>query len=204
MTNYYYSENPDIEHQERKWNFNLLGNEFRFVTDNGVFSKRTVDFGSRTLLEALEESHLFDEMDGKVLDVGCGYGPIGLAIAKKYPQLEVDMVDVNNLALDLAKENAGTNGIHNVNIFASNVYQQIIPTDYSAIVSNPPIRAGKKVVHEILEGAFDHLKDGGTLTVVIQKKQGAPSAKKKMEEVFGNCQMIARNKGYQILQSKKG
>lgn len=204
LTNYYYSENPDIEHQERKWNFNLLGNEFHFVTDNGVFSKRTVDFGSRTLLEALEESHLLDEMDGKVLDVGCGYGPIGLAIAKKYPQLEVDMVDVNNLALDLAKENAETNGIHNVNIFASNVYQQIIPTDYSAIVSNPPIRAGKKVVHEILEGAFDHLKDGGTLTVVIQKKQGAPSAKKKMEEVFGNCQMIARNKGYQILQSKKG
>lgn len=203
MTNYYYSEHPDVEHQERRWNFDLLGNEFYFVTDNGVFSKRTVDFGSRTLLDALEATGMFENLQGTVLDVGCGYGPIGLALAKRYSQLTVEMVDVNHLALDLAKENATLNEINNVDIFASDVYTQVDKKDYQAIVSNPPIRAGKKIVHQILEGAFDHLQAGGTLTVVIQKKQGAPSAKKKMEEVFGNCQMIARNKGYQILQSQK-
>ena len=203
MTNYYYSEHPDVEHQERRWNFSLLGNEFHFVTDNGVFSKRTVDFGSRTLLDALEATGMFENLQGTVLDVGCGYGPIGLALAKRYPQLAVEMVDVNHLALDLAKENAALNEINNVDIFASDVYAQVDKSDYQAIVSNPPIRAGKKIVHQILEGAFGHLQAGGTLTVVIQKKQGAPSAKKKMEEVFGNCQMIARNKGYQILQSQK-
>lgn len=203
LTNYYYSEHPDVEHQERRWNFSLLGNEFQFVTDNGVFSKRTVDFGSRTLLSALEATSKFENLQGTVLDVGCGYGPIGLAIAKRYPQLKVEMVDVNHLALDLAKENAKSNEINNVDIFASDIYAQVDKSDYQAIVSNPPIRAGKKIVHQILEGAFDHLQIGGTLTVVIQKKQGAPSAKKKMEEVFGNCEMIARNKGYQILQSQK-
>lgn len=203
LTNYYYSEHPDVEHQERRWKFSLLGNEFQFVTDNGVFSKRTVDFGSRTLLSALEATSKFENLQGTVLDVGCGYGPIGLAIAKRYPQLKVEMVDVNHLALDLAKENAKSNEINNVDIFASDIYAQVDKSDYQAIVSNPPIRAGKKIVHQILEGAFDHLQIGGTLTVVIQKKQGAPSAKKKMEEVFGNCEMIARNKGYQILQSQK-
>lgn len=203
LTNYYYSENPDVVHQERQWNFNLLDNELRFITDNGVFSKRTVDFGSRTLLSALEKNQLLGRLSGTLLDVGCGYGPLGLAIAKKYPQLKVDMIDVNQLALDLAKRNAELNDINNVNIFASNIYEHVSCVDYDAIVSNPPIRAGKQVVHAILEGAVNHLKNEGTLTVVIQKKQGANSAKKKMEEVFGNCQLIARNKGYQILQSYK-
>ena len=126
MTNYYYSEHPDVEHQERRWNFNLLGNEFRFVTDNGVFSKRTVDFGSRTLLSALEATGMFENLQGTVLDVGCGYGPIGLALAKRYPQLTVEMIDVNHLALDLAKENAALNEINNVDIFASDVYARWI------------------------------------------------------------------------------
>lgn len=203
MTNYYYSENPDIEHQERQWSFSLLGNNLRFITDNGVFSKRTVDFGSRTLLAAVEHIQLFDQISGSILDVGCGYGPIGLALAKRYPKLKVDMVDVNQLALELAKRNAELNQIDNANIFTSDVYEQVQCTDYSAIISNPPIRAGKQIVHSILEGADHHLKNNGTLTVVIQKKQGANSAKKKMEEVFGNCQLIDRNKGYQILQSRK-
>lgn len=203
MANYYYSENPDVVHQERQWNFNLLDNELHFITDNGVFSKRTVDFGSRTLLSALKKAQLLDRSSGTLLDVGCGYGPLGLAIAKRYPQLKVDMTDVNQLALELAKRNAKLNNIDNVKIFASDVYDNVQRTDYDVIISNPPIRAGKRVVHAILEGAVNHLKSKGTLIVVIQKKQGANSAKKKMEEVFGNCQLIARNKGYQILQSYK-
>lgn len=203
MTNYYYSENPEINRQQRQWNFELMGNQLHFTTDNGVFSKRTVDFGSRTLLEALMRTNQLANLKGAILDVGCGYGPIGLAIAKANPKLHVDMIDVNELALDLARQNAHQNHLDNVGIFTSNVYDQVKKTDYEMIISNPPIRAGKEVVHSILSGAYDHLKTGGFLTIVIQKKQGAPSAEKKMKAVFGNCQLILRNKGYQILQSQK-
>ena len=203
MTNYYYSENPEVTHQERHWNFELLGNNFQFTTDNGVFSKRTVDFGSRTLLKALAQKDQLTGIKGKILDVGCGYGPIGLALAKKHSQLQVDMVDVNELALSLARQNAIANKVQNVNIFTSNIYQNIKDDDYTMIMSNPPIRAGKKIVYEILTCAYAHLAINGFLTVVIQKKQGAPSVKKKMTETFDNCKMIFRNKGYQVLQSQK-
>lgn len=199
MTNYYFTQNPDVVHQEKNWHFNLYERDFIFTTDNGVFSKSTVDFGSRLLLEALKDHNL----SGKLLDVGCGYGPLGLALAAKFPTLTVDMVDVNLLALQLANKNAQQNGITNVNIFESDGYQAVVANDYNAIITNPPIRAGKQVVHRILEEAKAHLALEGTLTIVIQKKQGAPSAKKKMEEVFGNCEVLLKNKGYFILQSTK-
>ncbi|KRM95906.1 16S RNA methylase [Liquorilactobacillus aquaticus DSM 21051] len=200
MTNYYYSKNPNVKHDEQTWNFELLGNNFTFITDNGVFSKRTVDFGSRLLIENFE---IDEQVQGNVLDVGCGYGPIGLSIAKKYPKRVVDLVDVNELALSLADKNAEKNNIKNVNIKTSDIYQRVEKDDYAVIVSNPPIRAGKKVVHNILEGAYKHLQKDGKIMIVIQKKQGAPSAQKKLEEVFGNCTVVAKEKGYFILKSTK-
>ena len=199
MTNYYYTKNPIVRHQKKTWDFTLYAKTFKFVTDNGVFSKATVDFGSRVLLEALSET----EFCGDILDVGCGYGPIGLALAAKFTRSHVDMVDVNLLALQLAKENAQINAIKNVTIFESDCYQNVLKDDYVAIVTNPPIRAGKEVVHKILSESKQHLKVGGSINVVIQKKQGAPSAKNKLLEVFGNCQVIAKSKGYFILQSIK-
>lgn len=200
MTNYYYTKNPDVEHNEQNFNFTLLGNELNFTTDNGVFSKRRVDFGSCVLLAALDQPTF---QPRKLLDVGCGYGPLGLAVAKKFPQAQVDMVDVNELALSLATKNAAANQIKNVNIWSSDQYQTVTAKDYDAIITNPPIRAGKEVVHGILSQAKDHLVVGGILTAVLQKKQGAPSAKKKLEEVFGNCQVLKKDKGYFILQSIK-
>ena len=115
----------------------------------------------------------------------------------------VEMIDVNQRAIDLAKRNAGRNQIENVAIHESNIYETVNETAYAAILSNPPIRAGKKVVHTILSDAYPLLTEGGTLTVVIQKKQGAPSAEKKMKEVFGNCTILTKDKGYYILQSIK-
>ncbi len=168
----------------------------RFKTDRGVFSKNGIDYGSRVLLENYQP-----EGAKTLLDVGCGYGTLGLTLAKKF-DLSVTMVDVNSRALDLCRQNAIDNAVSNTEIELSNIYEAV-SEKYDAIISNPPIRAGKEVVHEILTGAFDYLNDGGHLTIVIQKKQGAPSAQRKMEEVFGNCQLVARDKGYFILRSYK-
>lgn len=199
MSNQYFTERPEAEHHYDEWSFPLRGHEFRFVTDSGVFSKGTVDYGSRVLIDNFDWTAL---PEGKILDVGCGYGPIGLALAVA-TERNIEMVDVNLRALELATENARRNRIKNVDIHQSNVYESVHHEQYAAIVSNPPIRAGKKVVHEILAGAYPRLKADGTLTIVIQKKQGAGSAEKKMQEVFGNVEIVKRDKGYYILRSTK-
>lgn len=200
MTNHYYSENPDTAHDFEQWTFELKGKVFRFVTDSGVFSRETVDYGSRVLIDTFDWKELPNE--GKILDVGCGYGPIGLAIAF-VSQRKVEMVDINSRAVSLAQGNAKRNQIENVEIHQSNIYEEVQTEGYAAIVSNPPIRAGKKVVHEILTEAYPRLKTGGTLTIVIQKKQGAPSAQKKMLETFGNAEVVTKDKGYYIIKSVK-
>lgn len=199
MSQHYYSPTPSSKHHEEKWKFNLLDKEYLFTTDTGVFSKKTVDYGSQVLLKNFDENIL---PDGPILDVGCGYGPIGLVLAQKTGRI-VEMIDINQRAIELAKKNAANNDIDNVIIHESNLYESIIKAPYAAIVSNPPIRAGKKVVHEILEKSFLLLVEGGTLTVVIQKKQGAPSAEKKMLSIFGNVETVCKDKGYYILQSIK-
>ncbi|MDT2596523.1 class I SAM-dependent methyltransferase [Enterococcus dongliensis] len=198
MTNHYYSENPETAHDLHQWSFELAGKNFQFVTDSGVFSRDTVDYGSRALIEHFETEGL---PAGTLLDVGCGYGPIGMALAHQ-TEHSVEMIDVNNRAVMLAQENAKRNNIE-ADIHQSNIYENVHQKEYAAIVSNPPIRAGKKVVHQILSEAEPLLKIGGTLTIVIQKKQGAPSAKSKMEEVFGNAEIVAKDKGYYIIRSTK-
>ena len=128
---------------------------------------------------------------------------MGLAYGKAYPELSIEMIDVNERAILLARENAQKNGIKNVDIHESNLYDAVKKSQYEIIISKPPIRAGKTVVHTILEKAYDYLAENGQLVIVIQKKQGAPSAQKKMEEVFGNCERIQWDKGYWILVSTK-
>lgn len=200
MSNHYYSENPETAHDLEQWSFELMGKNFHFVTDSGVFSRQTVDYGSRVLIEQFDNTDL---PEGSILDVGCGYGPIGLALAYGTGR-KVEMIDVNNRAVALAQDNAKRNGLEEqTDIHQSNIYEELHQDMYAAIVTNPPIRAGKKVVHQILTDAEPLLETGGTLTAVIQKKQGAPSAKKKMEEVFGNAEIVSKDKGYYILRSVK-
>ncbi|MGM9929578.1 MAG: class I SAM-dependent methyltransferase [Bacillus sp. (in: firmicutes)] len=200
MTNHYYSKNPTTESDPKHWEFSLRGKTFRFKTDNGVFSKKEVDFGSRLLIDSFECP---EDTEGDILDVGCGYGPMGLSIAYAYPDKKVEMVDVNARAVQLAKENAATNGIGNVVIYESDVFANVQNASFAAVLTNPPIRAGKQVVHEIFEKSYEHLSSNGELWVVIQKKQGAPSAMEKMEALFGNVEVVAKKKGYFILVSKK-
>ncbi|MEL0463760.1 class I SAM-dependent methyltransferase [Streptococcus pneumoniae] len=195
MNKMYYAENPDAAHDIHELRVDLLGEKMTFLTDAGVFSKKMVDFGSQLLLKCLEVNQ-----GETVLDVGCGYGPLGLSLVQAYG-VQATMVDINNRALDLAKRNAEKNNVK-ATIFQSNIYEQV-KGNFDHVISNPPIRAGKQVVHEIIEKSKDFLEIGGDLTIVIQKKQGAPSAKSKMEDVFGNCEILKKDKGYYILRSVK-
>lgn len=197
----YFATNPNAKHDERLVDYHVDGIDLKFTTDAGVFSKLRIDYGSGVLIKTMRDIAFPAD---NVLDVGTGYGPIGLFAAKFWPDQDVDMVDVNERALSLAKRNAKFNHIDNVNIYSSDVYEQV-PNDkkYGLILTNPPIRAGKKVVDAILTGAFNHLVSGGSILAVIQKKQGAPSARKLLEKTYGNCEILARDKGYYILRSIK-
>lgn len=199
MSQHYYSKNPQTKSNPREWTDILRGEKFRFQTDAGVFSKSEVDFGSRLLIEAFQDSTI----DGPVLDVGCGYGPIGMTVAKISPQKQVHMVDVNTRAIELAKTNVEKNDISNVQIYESDGLSAVEASGFSAILTNPPIRAGKETVFRFYEEAAKKLADGGSLWVVIQKKQGAPSTQVKLEELFGEVKVVDKKKGYFIFEARK-
>lgn len=172
----------------------VLGKKFKFLTDNGVFSKDGLDFGSRLLLESIP----LEEVGGKILDMGCGYGVFGIVLAKIL-LVKVDMVDVNLRALHLSKRNAKLNDVTDlVSIFESNCYQNI-STKYSTIITNPPIRAGKKIVYDIVMSARDHLENGGNLFLVIRKEQGAKSLIVDLEKVY-TVKVLEKKKGFFIIQ----
>lgn len=199
MNKHYYSKEQSVESAPRFLDFTLREQSLRFKTDNGVFSKGEVDFGSRLLIETFE----IPKSDGDFLDVGCGYGPIGLSLAKGDRSRTVHMVDVNERALNLAKENAQLNQIDNVSIYESNCLDSVTKNDFIAILTNPPIRAGKKIVHAILEDSINHLQAGGELWVVIQKKQGAPSAIELLKGIFAEVEVVDKEKGYFIIKATK-
>ena len=198
MSDHYYSSNPTAEHDRKVWDATLRGQTFRFVSDAGVFAKGGVDFGSRTLIEAMEIPQ-----DAQVLDVGCGYGPIGLAAAKLAGRGHVTMIDVNARAVDLARENAELNQVSNVTILESDLFAVLKDQKFDVVLTNPPIRAGKSIVHAIFEGAYERLESGGALWIVIQKKQGAPSAKAKLESLFAQVEEVTKDKGYRIYKAVK-
>ncbi|WP_284141005.1 MULTISPECIES: class I SAM-dependent methyltransferase [unclassified Virgibacillus] len=197
MAEHYFSQKPQSTSSPKKWTYQLRERNFTFTSDVGVFSKHEVDFGSRLLIEQFQEPSI----SGDILDVGCGYGPIGIALAASFSDRKVIMSDVNERALQLARENAEQNNITNVDFIKSDRFSNLKEIQLAAIVTNPPIRAGKKVVHGIFEESKPALIKGGELWTVIQKKQGAPSAKDKLEELFGNVETVARDKGYFIFRA---
>lgn len=196
---HYFVNDKNLESNKQTFKFSFLDEEYIFESDNGVFAKSGIDYGSKALLNAIIKTN---ELQDDLLDVGCGYGTIGLILKKRYSHANVDMIDINERAIALAKSNASLNHLK-VNIFLSNIYENVVKDDYSDIITNPPIRAGKKVIYEIFEKAYDHLKLNGSLWVVIRKQHGALSAQNKINEVFGNCDIIAKDKGFFILRAKK-
>lgn len=198
MSQHYYSSQLQVQHNRKTVEEMLRGDKYRFISDAGVFSKNGVDYGSKVLIEAMEFP-----VDAQVLDVGCGYGPIGIAASRIATEGHVTMIDVNSRAVALAKENAQLNGAANVTILESDLFTAVQGIKYDVILTNPPIRAGKETVHAIFEQAHAQLETGGALWIVIQKKQGAPSAKAKLEELFESVEEVTKDKGYRIYKAVK-
>lgn len=196
---YYQKEQSDLHSNPNVFDFNFKGLNLKYKTDDGVFSKKYIDYGSFVMLN----TYVPNKLEGPVLDMGAGYGALGITISKLYDQ-NVHMCEINERAYNLIKENAKMNKADNVVVYHSDLFEALPEEQkFASIVTNPPIRAGKQVVFAIYDGSYERLVSGGELWVVIQKKQGAPSSKTHLEELFGNCEIVNKDKGYYILKSVK-
>jgi 16S rRNA (guanine1207-N2)-methyltransferase len=197
----YFTKNPGSKKEIYKFDWNIGPEKFYFYTSNSVFSKNGMDFGSMLLVETVIKEN--KEFAGNLLDLGCGYGPIGIALAKFFNKSKVTMTDVNERALELCAMNVKENKVEGrAKVINSSLFENI-EGSFDMIVTNPPVRAGKNIVFSFYEGAYEHLKQYGKFYVVIQKKQGAVSSRKKINDIFGNCKIIGKKSSYFIFESKK-
>lgn len=194
---HYFINDDKLKQLNITFDYTFKDNRLIFHSDSGVFSRNRVDYGTNILLNNLPSLANY-----KIIDVGCGVGVIGLAIAKAYPNSEVTLVDINSKAVELSVKNAEANKIKNVSVIESDIYSNVIGT-YDVIISNPPIRAGKKVINKIVEDGYNKLNFNGKIYLVIQKKQGAPSMREKLITIFHNCEEIAKKNGYYVFCSNK-
>lgn len=190
---HYFENDSTLKHNIVKTEAIIKNERFYFLTDSGVFSKHGLDYGTRTLLEAIDR----DKITGSVLDFGCGYGPIGIYIAKNR-QVKVHMIDINRRSLELARKNVDLNHV-NVSLYESDLYENVHET-FDYIISNPPIRVGKKVLYKILFDAKKYLKKNGELWIVVHKDQGAKSLVKDLEKSY-IVEVVTKNKGFYIIRS---
>ncbi len=191
---HYYSSNPTSMSDERILKYNIGDKCFEFISDNGVFSKDRVDFATDFLLNVISK----EEIGGNVLDIGCGYGVIGITLSKLF-DVSVMMLDINNRALGLAKKNAIRNNVQNIEIIESNGFEKI-QKSFDLIVTNPPIRAGKAVIYEMYREAKNHLNVGGKFYLVINKKHGAPSTIKYLKELFKDVEILDKKAGFNVIR----
>lgn len=197
MNEHYFTADPQSEHDEGQLDVEILQERYRFFTDAGVFSKTEIDFGTQLLITCLTL-----KAGETILDMGCGYGPLGIVAARLVGSTgSVDLVDINSRAVSLTKRNIAQNRITNTTVWQSDGFSQVTKC-YDWIITNPPIRAGKKVIYLLVEQALEHLNPEGTLMLVIRTKQGAKSMAAKMEQVFGNVETVVISKGFRVLKSK--
>lgn len=201
---HYFDENPKTQHQLREFTVKLGEERYRFVSDSSTFSRNRLDHGSQILIEACLDLEDFPE-NGRILDLGCGWGPVGTIIYSFFPEIAVSFSDVNERAVELSRENFRRNcpgakaEFHHSDGFAK------IPGTYDMIILNPPIRAGKDLVYRLYAESFTALNPGGRLLIVIQRKQGAKSSQEELERLFGVGQVtdIARKSGYHVYAAEK-
>ncbi|MBQ8129197.1 MAG: class I SAM-dependent methyltransferase [Clostridia bacterium] len=195
MTDHYFSAAPQSAHEDRHFTFGFAGRTLRFQTDAGVFSKQHVDPGSELLCRCLPE-----DLAGDVLDMGCGWGAMTVMTLAAHPAVRVTMADVNARALELAKTNLALNGMTATAVLSDGF--SAVGGLFDAVITNPPIRAGKQVVYGIFEGAKAHLKAGGALYAVVRKQQGAPSALSFLKGIYREAEVVEKDGGYWILAAK--
>lgn len=178
----------------------VLGLDLCFRSCDSIFSKDRIDDGTRSLLNAIDKRCT---LAGHGLDLGCGLGVIAIALIKRYG-LTFDMVDINKTAVRLSQENLIKNNVqHNARAYYSDGFSEVTG-NYDFIVTNPPIKTGKQLLFALMQGSYDHLRDGGQLLLVIRKDHGMESLKKHITTIFNNCEIIERNKGYYILRAVRG
>lgn len=193
----YFDNDKNIKSEKRLIKFNFNNKEFSIYSDNGVFSKDRFDYGTRFLLSSID----IDSLSGNVLDLGCGLGVVGIILGTFNKGINIDMVDINERAIDLAKNNLVLNNVK-ANVFVSDIYSNI-DNKYDFIITNPPIRAGKNVIRGFLLGSYDYLKDDGILYFVMRKDHGVKSMIKELSVKF-NTSIVNKDKGfYVVLCTKK-
>lgn len=191
---HYFTNEENLKSEIEKVIVEINGIPFYFYTDNGVFSKGELDFGTELLLKNFK----YDDSNNKtLLDIGCGCGPIG--IYASHLGFTVDMSDVNKRAIHLSKMSLKEQGL-NANVFESDAYKNIT-NKYDYIVSNPPIRVGKEKLYEIVMNAKEHLKDDGSLWIVVRKQQGAESMVRDMKNAYKTVEVVAKKKGFFIIKA---
>jgi ribosomal protein L11 methyltransferase (prmA) len=213
---HYFSEKQDVKSDRKIIKYEIENKKFEFLTDNGVFSKTKVDFGTDIMLKVfLRENINKKNQKFDVLDIGCGYGVVSVVVKSFFKNVRTVSSDVNERALELTRENLFKNGVvksndSEDNDFGNSDFKVIksfafdnISEKFDVILSNPPIRAGKQTIFQIYEKSFEHLNENGEFYCVIQTKHGAKSTQKKLEEIFGNCETLEINAGYRIFRSVK-
>lgn len=198
MNDHYFSEKPHSKHVNTTITCKLRHQTFVFTTGTGVFSRKGIDYGSKLLIESFEVPNV----EGKLLDLGCGYGPIGISLAHSFKDRTIFMVDINERAVSLAEQNAKDNDTENVKVIQSNGFTSLSNQTFASIITNPPIRTGKKVIYQLFDESRQFLKRDGELWVVVQKKQGAPSMITYLTSLFGNAAVVAREKGYHVIKCR--
>ena len=195
MNDHYYTRVPQSESKPVLCEYSYRGIPLSFQTDSGVFSKGEVDAGTRLLLDALPE-----EVAGDILDLGCGWGVIGIAVKRKWPETRVMMADVNTRALDLSRENAKRNRA-GVTCVESDGMSALAGKTFDAVITNPPIRAGKQVIYKMFADAAKSLKPSGALYLVIRKQQGAESAMKYLQTIYSSVEKISKSGGFWVIKA---
>lgn len=195
---HYFSPMPPVPSRPREVELVFRGRRYRFLTDRGVFAYRGVDRGTRLLLEALEIGP-----EDEVLDLGCGYGVVGIVAASLAPRGRAVLVDVNARAVELARENARRCGVSNVEVLHGDLYAPVAGRTFDVVATNPPIRAGRAVVRAVVEGAPAHLKPGGRFYLVARTAQGARTLGRLVAEVFGQAEEVERGGGYRVYRARR-
>jgi len=205
---HYFSEKQEVKSDRKIIRYEIENRNFEFVTDNGVFSKTKVDFGTDVMLKVfLRENSNKKNQKFDVLDIGCGYGVVSVVLKAFFQKIKTLSSDVNERALELTTENLLKNKVikdknDDFEVRKSFAFDNI-SEKFDVILSNPPIRAGKQTIFQIYEKSFLHLNENGEFYCVIQTKHGAKSTQKKLEEIFGNCETLEINAGYRIFRSVK-